>query len=126
MNKADMRKGMLLKGKVGAQEKIYSYIGLATKDGIKNIDMQAKDFAGSLFEISKGNKKKLWKQIIDILESDNTFIDLNIKKWSEECEDNVNELPSECSTESLGADRKRILKEGHADEKLDCVMPDML
>lgn len=89
----------------------YSYIGLATKDGIKNIDMLAKDFAGSLFEISKGNKKKLWKQIIDILESDNTFIDLNIKKWSEECEDNVNELPSECSTESLGADRKRILKE---------------
>ena len=79
----------------------YSYIGLATKNGIKNIDMLAKDFAGSLFEISKGNKKKLWKQIIDILESDNTFINLNIKKWSEECEDNVNQLPSECSMESL-------------------------
>ena len=89
----------------------YSYIGLATKNGIKNIDMLAKDFAGSLFEISKGNKKKLWKQIIDILESDNTFINLNIKKWSEECEDNVNQLPSECSMESLGADRKRLLKE---------------
>ena len=57
----------------------YSYIGLATKDGMKNIDVLAKDFAASLFEISRGSKKKLWEEIIDILESDNTFIDLNIK-----------------------------------------------
>ena len=37
--------------------------------------MLAKDFAGSLFEISKGNKKKLWKQIIDILESKKYFFE---------------------------------------------------
>lgn len=89
----------------------YSYIGLATKDGMKNIDMLAEDFAASLFEISRGNRKKLWEQIIDILESDNTFIDLNIKKWSEECANNIDGLPSKYSTESIGAYRKRVLKE---------------
>lgn len=89
----------------------YSYIGLATKDGMKSIDVLAKDFAASLFEISRGSKKKLWEQIIDILESDNTFIELNIKKWSEECEDNIEGLPSRYSMESIGAYRKRMLKE---------------
>ena len=89
----------------------YSYIGLATKDGMKNIDVLAKDFAASLFEISRGSKKKLWEEIIDILESDNTFIDLNIKKWHKECEDNVDGLFSRYSKESIGAYRKRKLKE---------------
>lgn len=89
----------------------YSYIGLATKDGMKNIDVLAKDFAASLFEISRGSKKKLWEQIIDILESDNTFIELNIKKWSEECQDNIEGVPSGYSMESIGAYRKRMLKE---------------
>ena len=89
----------------------YSYIGLATKDGMKNIDVLAKDFAASLFEISRGSKKKLWEEIIDILESDNTFIDLNIKKCHKECEDNVDGLFSRYSKESIGAYRKRKLKE---------------
>lgn len=31
MNKADMRKGMLLKGKVGAEEKIYRVLDLKEK-----------------------------------------------------------------------------------------------
>lgn len=88
----------------------YSYIGLATKDGMKNIDVLAEDFAASLFEISKGNKKKLWEQIIDILESDITFVDLNIKDWSVVYEDDIEVLPSRYSRESIGAYRKRTLK----------------
>lgn len=96
---------------IGAEVVQYSYIGLATKDGIKNIDVLAKDFAASLFEISRGNKKKLWEQTIDILESDNTFIDLNIKKWAEECKDSAERLPLEHGIENIGAYRKGILKE---------------
>lgn len=62
----------------------YFYIGLAKKDGMKNIDELAVDFAGSLFEISSGigSKAKLWNDTLSILESDNTFVDLNIKNWS--------------------------------------------
>lgn len=96
----------------------YSYIGLATKDGMKNIDVLAENFAASLFEISKGNKKKLWEQTIDILESDNTFVDLNIKQWSDEREDNIESLPSQYSTESIGAYRKRILKESFVEKMI--------
>lgn len=61
----------------------YLYIGLVKKDGIKNQEEFSKDFAESLFEITNGNKKKLWNETISILESDNTFIELNIKSWSE-------------------------------------------
>lgn len=59
----------------------YLYIGLAKRDGIKSIDELAEDFAASLFEISsgKGSRTQLWYKTISILESDNTFIDLNIK-----------------------------------------------
>ncbi len=89
----------------------YSYIGLTTKDGMKNIDMLARDFVASLFEISEGNKKKLWEQTIDILESDNTFIDLNIKKLSEERENNSKELLSKDDGAKSGAYRKSQLKE---------------
>lgn len=89
----------------------YSYIGLAKKEGMKNIDELAEDFAASLFEISSGNRKKLWEEIIDILESDNTFIELDIKKWSEKHEDDGSKLPKMYNTETKGAYKKRILKE---------------
>ncbi len=88
----------------------YSYIGLATKDGMKNIDVLVSDFAASLFEISHGNRRKLWEQIIDILESDNTFIELNIKEWSEEREEIIDSLLSEHGMKRIGAYRKGVLK----------------
>ena len=88
----------------------YAYIGLAKKDGMKNIDELAEDFVGSLFEISRGNRKKLWEETIDILESDNTFIDLDIRRWYKEGENKKKELPSKYSRESIGAYNKRIFQ----------------
>lgn len=67
---------------VEEEEIPYLYIGLAKKEGIKGPDEFAIDFAESLFEISSGNKKDLWEKTLSILESDNTFVELNIKSWS--------------------------------------------
>lgn len=67
---------------VEKEEIPYLYIGLAKKEGIKGPDEFAEDFAKSLFEISSGNKKGLWEETLSILESDNTFVDLDIKSWS--------------------------------------------
>lgn len=89
----------------------YSYIGLATKDGIKNIDMLAEDFADSLFEISSGNRKKLWTQTVDILESDNTFVELDIKRWSEGNSNNIKKIPLKYDIQSKGAIKKKFMKE---------------
>ncbi|HEX9058818.1 MAG TPA: AAA family ATPase [Clostridia bacterium] len=61
----------------------YLHIGLSKEDGMKNYDELSKEFAESLYAITKGVKKKVWLEAISILESDNTFIELNIKKWSE-------------------------------------------
>ena len=48
--------------------------------GLRESDEFAIDFAESLFEISSGNKKRLWEKTLSILESDNTFVELDIKK----------------------------------------------
>ncbi len=88
----------------------YSYIGLAKKDGMKNIDELAQDFAASLFEINSGNRKKLWDQTIDILESDNTFVELEIKKWHERYEDRELLEIEQINAEDRGFLAKNFLK----------------
>ncbi|EQB87920.1 putative ATPase [Clostridium punense] len=60
----------------------YLHIGLSKKDGTKNYDELSKEFAESLYIVTKGSKRKLWFEAIAILESDNTFIELDVKKWS--------------------------------------------
>jgi ABC-type multidrug transport system ATPase subunit len=60
----------------------YLHIGLSKEDGIKKYDELYKEFAESLYMITKGDKKKLWFEAISILESDNTFIELSVKEWS--------------------------------------------
>ena len=58
-------------------------MGLVGKDSIKGGKQLAEDFFDSLYKIIKGSKNKLWKDTVDILESDNTFTELHIKDWSE-------------------------------------------
>lgn len=60
----------------------YLHIGLLKEDGIKNHNQLSNEFAESLYTITKGVKKKVWLDAITILESDNTFTELNIKIWS--------------------------------------------
>ena len=61
----------------------YTFVGLVGKDSIKGGKQLAEDFFDSLYKIIKGSKNKLWKDTVDILESDNTFTELHIKDWSE-------------------------------------------
>lgn len=64
-------------------EKIpYLHIGLSKEDGMKNYSVLSEEFAESLYIVTKGVKKKIWLEAISILESDNTFTELNIKSWS--------------------------------------------
>lgn len=86
----------------------YLYIGLTKKEGIKGPDEFAKDFAESLFEISDGNKKELWEKTLSILESDNTFVELNIKNWYK----NRRKINKNIQTNSnqKGADNKEKIK----------------
>lgn len=93
----------------------YSYIGLAKQDGMKDIDELAQDFAASLFEISGGNRRKLWEKAISILESDNTFIDLDIKSWSNDKSEHgmraIKKVKDKIEVKNIGAKNKELLKE---------------
>lgn len=59
----------------------YLHIGLSKEDGMKKYDELAKEFAESLYKITKGIKKKVWGDTITILESDGTFTELDIQSW---------------------------------------------
>lgn len=59
----------------------YLHIGLSKEDGMKKYDELAKEFAESLYKITKGIKKNVWSEAITILESDGTFTELDIKSW---------------------------------------------
>lgn len=61
----------------------YLHIGLLKKEGIKNHDELSEEFAESLYVISRKSRNDVWLKILSILESDNTFIELNIKGWSD-------------------------------------------
>jgi ABC-type cobalamin/Fe3+-siderophores transport system ATPase subunit len=64
----------------------YLHIGLSKEEGMKDYDELSKEFAQSLYKITKAIKKKVWTDTISILESDNTFTELNVKSWSiEKC-----------------------------------------
>lgn len=60
----------------------YTFVGLVGKDSIKGRRKLAEDFFESLYKIIKGTKNKLWRDTVDILESDNTFTELHIKDWA--------------------------------------------
>lgn len=59
----------------------FLYIGLFSNQGIMALEEMCEKFAESLFEITRGSKKKLWIKSIKALESDNTFEELNISSW---------------------------------------------
>ena len=64
----------------------YTFVGLIgqNEDGDKYVKDQehlAKEFVDSLYKVSNSYKKKIWNEIIDILSSDMTFAELNIKAW---------------------------------------------
>ena len=66
----------------------YSYVGLIGKkdDGqkyIKNIDALASDFSESLYIVAKGRKKKLWNNVISILDSGKAFANNVIEDWAD-------------------------------------------
>lgn len=61
----------------------YLYIGLVKEKSIKGFKDLSEEFADSFYQITQGSKKKLWLEAIKILESDNTFTELNIKSWSD-------------------------------------------
>lgn len=48
---------------------------------VKDQECLSIDFADSLYKVSNSYKKKIWNEIIDILSSDMTFAELNIKDW---------------------------------------------
>lgn len=60
----------------------YTFVGLVTKNSVKGASRLATDFFESIYKIIKGTKHKIWENMIDILESDNTFQELRIKEWT--------------------------------------------
>lgn len=91
----------------------YFYIGLIKEKNIKKLDDLSREFADSLFEVISSNKNKLWEDTISILESDLTFVDLNIRNWSEQVE--IPYAPRRLKTKDgevirLGAHRRQIQK----------------
>lgn len=60
----------------------YTFVGLVGKKTVKSRSQLAKDFFESFYKIVNGRKHKLWNRMIDVLESDNTFQDLEIKRWT--------------------------------------------
>lgn len=59
---------------------------------MKTREQLAEDFFDSVYRIIKGSKKRLWNEAIEILESDNTFKELDIKSWSKEEKTVVEEI----------------------------------
>ena len=60
----------------------YTFVGLVEKERIKSGKALAIDFSKSLYKIIKGAKKNLWNKAIEVLESDSTFTELNVREWS--------------------------------------------
>lgn len=66
----------------------YAFVGLiGQKENeekyVKDQEHLASEFVDSLYKVSNSYKKKIWNEIIDILSSDMTFAELNIKAWIE-------------------------------------------
>ena len=59
----------------------YTFVGLTGDDVSRTRSQFAEDFLDSLCKITQGTRKRLWEEAIDILESDNTFLELQIKNW---------------------------------------------
>lgn len=78
----------------------YTFVGLVEKERVKSGKLLAEDFSKSLYKIVKGTKKKLWNKAIEVLESDSTFTELNVREWSNYhmghyTEKNINEIDAE-------------------------------
>lgn len=59
----------------------YTFVGLVGDDVIKTRSQLSEEFLSSLYKITQGTRRRLWEDTIDILESDNTFLELQIKNW---------------------------------------------
>lgn len=82
----------------------YLYIGIAKEEGTKSYDELSKEFAKSLYNINSGLNKKRWKDAVNDLESDSTFIELNIKEW-------LNTKPNAVIKQNLMQENKRKVDE---------------
>lgn len=101
----------------------YTFVGLVDKNGIKGSKQLAEDFFDSLYKVVTGRKKKLWKEIIDILESDNTFTQYNIKEWSDirKAGINIEAISKETYPvmgKSLNEHKNQLLKEQYKEKIL--------
>lgn len=99
----------------------YNFVGLVNKDSIKGSTQLSEDFFESLYKIIRGTKSRLWVNAIDILESDSTFSELNIKDWArvERSEDVMIKIRKEnpkSEEESIPQYRLRIEKECYRKE----------
>lgn len=74
----------------------YKYVGLINNVNnvkrMKTREQLAENFFDSVYRIIKGSKKRLWNDAIEILESDYTFKELEIKSWSRKVETEIKEL----------------------------------
>ncbi len=89
----------------------YSYVGLIGKrDGkkyIKNIFELASDFSDSLYNVAKGRKNELWRNIITILDSDKTFKHYQICEWADNALTSIQEVRK---NKDLDAERKAFVE----------------
>lgn len=70
--------------KISANEKIpYVHIGLSknSTEGRKSYNELSEEFSTSLYKIKSGIKRRSWIKAIEVLESDNTFMELSIRDW---------------------------------------------
>ncbi|MDD3138525.1 MAG: ATP-binding protein [Lachnospiraceae bacterium] len=96
----------------------YTFVGLVEKERIKSGKMLADDFVDSLYIIVRGAKKHLWEKAIDILESDSTFTELEVKKWSDFNGLNTEKVKASeerKEDESIVSYKRRIEKKAYAE-----------
>lgn len=84
----------------------YSYVGLKKKNNritdFKNIDELDNEFKNALKECLSGTRKKRWLEVIEILNSDPCFAELELNKLANETEVNIKKITSEYKILSSG------------------------
>jgi len=102
----------------------YKYVGLMKPGSIKSRDSLTNEFIDCTFNFYRNTSKmRLWKDSIKILESDNTFVDLEIGEWIAEylIKQWIGEIKEmEEHTEKLTLEeRQHLLKEKHNENVSD-------
>ncbi len=98
----------------------YTFVGLIGqkeegKKYVKDQEHLANEFVDSLYKVSNSYKKKIWNGIIDILSSDMTFAELNIKSWIE-ADNNIFGVSNEERKKEFGkriTGQYKLLSSGH-------------